>query len=611
MECCSLTLEPYGKPKITVAMTNAENKQSQIDRIIEQADSKKSIYSDLSYEFTIVGLDCTKIEEIHVYINDCYESCSYYGDGKIRFPDRGGFDRRIFMDCYGFVEITMNIHQNDGSELNLRSEYLPVLVKMGQLNDSVKAMAQYVYANQEDLLLNGDPKPKDISSLKDKGSQSLAALVLLAEEIANVYERSFGYFKANSRFKIEKTASVDHIEKLQYITPATMQYMALHPEQLHQVNSTTGIRINNKVYHPNKTLVIEDRRSHDIYENRIIVGFLRTMIFNIDTLIEQTESLLHSIPSEDEPVGDYVYSSLFIFAHTAKMLQECRNRLLVVKQKIAQLWQMYSSIMSVEVVDVQYVPKPTALFLSIPQYNKIFVIISEWFSFGVYNFEKESFMLSFIKISSLYESYVLAKLIRHFKCHDFKLEEAKKCHYPVPSNWKYSNTRCKNTFVFSGDNKRITIYYQPVIFDFNSQKVNGIGLYRNNTLSLNRNGIDERGDKYYTPDYIIKVEINGVEHYLILDAKFSTEKNVKRYYVPDLSFKYLFSISSVEKNKMVDGLCIVYGQCYDTNKMQSAYDKQIGTTDISPFMDMLPLIEGVNSDDHDITIQQLLSKIGI
>ena len=102
-----------------------------------------------------------------------------------------------------------------------------------------------------------------------------------------------------------------------------------------------------------------------------------------------------------------------------------------------------------------------------------------------------------------------------------------------------------------------------------------------------------------------------MEHYLILDAKFSTEKNVKRYYIPDLSFKYLFSISSVEKNKMVDGLCIVYGQCYDTNKMQSAYDKQIGTTDISPFMDMIPLIEGVNSDDHDIAIQQLLSKIGI
>ena len=388
MERCSLTLAPYGKPRMSIAMTNAEIKQSQIDRIIEQTDSKKSIYSDLSYEFTIDGIDLSTIEGIYVYINDCYESCSY-NNGVIRFPGRGGSDRRIFMDCYGFVEITLNIQLNDGSELNLRSEYLPVLVKKGQLNDSVKAMAQYVYSNQEDLLLNGDPKPKDLASLKEQGSQSLAAQVLLAEEIASVYERNYGYFKANSRFKIEKTASVDHIEKLQYITPATMQYIALHPEQLRQVNSTTGIRINNKVYHPNKTLVVEDRHSYDIYENRIIVGFLRTMIFNIDTLIENTDSILQNIPSDNDPVGEYVYSSLFIFAHTAKMLQECRDRLLIVKQKMAQLWQMYSSIMSVETVEVQYIPKPTALFMSIPQYNKIFVTISQWFSFGIYNFEKK------------------------------------------------------------------------------------------------------------------------------------------------------------------------------------------------------------------------------
>ena len=150
-----------------------------------------------------------------------------------------------------------------------------------------------------------------------------------------------------------------------------------------------------------------------------------------------------------------------------------------------------------------------------------------------------------------------------------------------------------------------------MIFDFDSRHINGIGLYRNNSISLNQSNVDERSDKYYTPDYIIKTEINGVERYIILDAKFSTANTVKRYYISDLSFKYLFSISSIEENKSADGLCIVYGQCYATNKMQSAYDKQIGSKEISPFADMLPLIEGVNPDDHEASIQQLLSKIGI
>ena len=159
--------------------------------------------------------------------------------------------------------------------------------------------------------------------------------------------------------------------------------------------------------------------------------------------------------------------------------------------------------------------------------------------------------------------------------------------------------------MFSGESKRITIYYQPVIYDHDSRYVNGIGLYRNNLISLSQN------DNYYTPDYVIKAEVDGIERYMILDAKFSTLGTVKTHQISDLSFKYLFSISTIADNRSADGLCIIYGQCFANNKMQSAYNKQIGPKDIHPFADMLPLIEGVNADDHDTAIQQLLSKIGI
>lgn len=608
MECCSLTLAPYGKPRMSIAMTNVDVKQSQFDRVLEQIDSQKNIYSDLSYEFCLDGVDLSQIDSVCVYINDCYENCSYE-NGIIRFPGRRSSDRRIFIDCYGFAEIALTLQLKDGSEISFRSEYLPVLVKKGQLNDSVKAMAQYVYSNQEDLLLNGDPKPHDLASLKEHGYHSLMAQVILAEEIASVYERSYGYFKANSRFKIEKVASVDHIEKLQYVTPVTMQYIALHPEQLRRVNSTIGVRIKNRVYHPNKTLVIEDLRSRDIYENRIVVGFLRTMIFNVNNLIDNASTLLNSIPTENDQVGEYIYSSLFIFAHTAKMLQECRDRLVTTKKKLEMLLQLYNGIMTVEAMDVQFIPKPTAIFMSVPQYSKIFVVISQWFSFGIYNFAKENYMLSFIKISALYESYVLAKFIRYFKSHGFEQVEATRCQYPVPQRWQYKNTDCKNTFVFEAPGKHITLYYQPVIYDSDRSNVNGVGLYRNNTISLNHDNSDERRGRYYVPDYVVKAEVNGSEHYIILDAKFSTLTTVKKDYIADLSFKYLFSISTIAEHKPVNGLCIVYGQCGESNGLQSVYDKQLAA--ISPFAEMLPLMEKINDANHESSIQRILAKIGV
>lgn len=612
MERCSLILEPYSKPKISISMTSATAKQSQLEHIGEKIDFQKSIYSNLTYVFFIDGIDISQIENVDVYINDCPENC-IYENGEIRFPSKKKQDRKIFIDCYGVVEITLHIYLADNSEITLCSEYLSVLVQNGELNDAVKAMAQYVYSNQDDLLLNGDPKPKDLASLKKDGSQSLLTQVLLAEEIAQVYEHSYGYFKANSRFKIEKIASVDNIEKLQYITPATMQYIAIHPEQLQQVNNTTGIRINNLTYHPKKTLIIEDQASHDIYENRIIVGFLQTMMGNIDTLIENIDSLLQNMPRESKVVGDYIHSSFFIFAHTTKMLQDYKNRLTIAKQKIAHLRQLYSSIMAVKSIEVLYPPKPTALFMSVPQYHKIFWVISQWFSFGIYNFEKENFMLSFVKVSSLYESYVLVKFITYLKARGFVLEESKQCHYPISESWKYKNTNCKNTFVFSGESKRITIYYQPVVFDFDSRQINGIALYRNTTVCVEqeRKTSYKNSRYYYTPDYIIKTESDNVERYMILDAKFSTLANVKEYSIAALSFKYLFSISTIADNKSVDGLCIVYGKCTTNNKLQSAYDRQISPQKITPFADMLPLLAEVNEDDHDIALQQLLSKIGV
>ena len=70
---------------------------------------------------------------------------------------------------------------------------------------------------------------------------------------------------------------------------------------------------------------------------------------------------------------------------------------------------------------------------------------------------------------------------------------------------------------------------------------------------------------------------------------------VKNYIIVPLGHKYMAEVTPDDVN-----LAII-----------SAYDKQIGSKDISPFADMLPLIEGVNPDDHDAAIQQLLSKIGI
>ena len=115
--------------------------------------------------------DLNRIADVRVYVNDVLESSVY--------NNRGISNRRIFLDCYGFAELSITLILVDGQECTLNSEYLPILVRREELNNSVEAMARFVYNNQEWLLLNGELKPKKPSGLKENGYRSLATQILL------------------------------------------------------------------------------------------------------------------------------------------------------------------------------------------------------------------------------------------------------------------------------------------------------------------------------------------------------------------------------------------------------------------------------------------------
>lgn len=601
-----LTFTPFGKQPLTIVLTDGENHKSSIEKIIDSSDS---VFSDLSYEARLDGCDLNSIQNVLFYVNDNYEQC-VFSEGLIWFPAKGEFgDRKIFLDCYGYVELTIVIKCAGRDDIRLHSDYLAVLVRKGDLNDSVKAMADYVYKNQEELLYNCEPKPRDISGLKESEYKSLESYLILAEEVAMIYEISFGYFKANSRFKVEQKNVIDKFEKLQYVTAPTLQFIAQHPEQMKQVNESNGIRYRNRIYHIERTLTTQNIYSTDIYENRIIVGFLRTMVHNMQNMINEIVSLLSKLPKVESTSADYVYSSFYIFTGTQKVLNDSQKRLVTLRDKFEMLWGLYRKIIMVSDMEVISLPKPSAIFLSVPQYNKVFERINQWFSYGIYLFGKENYMLSFVKISSLYENYVLAKLVNYFHLNGFSLESKNKCIYPISDRWKYKNTSCINTFIFSNEEQKVTLYYQPVIFDTDKSYINNIGLYRNNTISLSDEEEGERRGHYYVPDFLIKIERADIAKYIICDAKFSELKTIHNYYITALAYKYLFSLSTISYTDMIAGLCIIYGQCINENTLQSVYDRQLSNQRILPFAETLPLLENINEDKHFVHIMQVVNKI--
>lgn len=597
MSVCKLTVFPRGKQSFCLILSDKSDLKINIDDIINNS-SEFYIFSDLAYEFSLSCDNSIRIRGVNFFVNDVCVPC-IYNNGHIIFKSGNISNNCIFIDCYGFVEITLEIIDFDGVEYRYSSEYIPVLVRKGEFNDNVKAMVHYVYTNQEHLLLNGESKAKNIANLKDKGYQNLSSKIILAEEIANMFEYNYSYFKANSRFILDKIPKIDRFERLQYVSPSTVQYIVTHPEELRKVSSNFGIRVDRYIYQPEKTLSMQNERSYDIYENRVVLGFIKKMIDSINKLYSDCYRLIDHIPNKCNYNIDYIYSSFFMFIETKKTLEIFLVRLKNLLEKFSKLWGMYSNALKIPPEIMVKAPKLTSIFKDVPQYNCIFVQIYKWFKFGIYDFSKENFMLSFIKISSLYESYLLLKMIAYFKNRGYLLENAKKFLYPLKHSWRYKNTNFSNTFILKNDYQTLTLYYQPIIYNTDKSNLNGIGLMRNNSLSIvSDNETDDLGGEYYSPDYLIKLEKDSYTKYLILDAKFSNISCVKRFHIKNLAFKYLFSISPILKEEILVGLCIIYGKCGESEQLQSVYDKHLNAQNVRPIAELLPMLEGIANEKH-------------
>lgn len=108
----------------------------------------------------------------------------------------------------------------------------------------------------------------------------------------------------------------------------------------------------------------------------------------------------------------YVTSAYFIYTKTLETVKVLLNDVQKLHQKFTSLYYLYAKALPIKPENLSSIPRFTPLFRAIPQYHQIYDCAIAWFSKGVFTIREEQFMLSFIKISTLYEVYVLTKLIK-------------------------------------------------------------------------------------------------------------------------------------------------------------------------------------------------------
>ena len=124
-----ITLEMQEKGKISASTEYDINKE-------------RYVFSDWPYSAELIGENIESIENVSFLVNG-FPISQTIRNGHIEFNDSRFQKSRIFMDNFGYVQISV-IFSVNGQQQEIVSKYVSVLVKKGIISESVQRMAKAI-----------------------------------------------------------------------------------------------------------------------------------------------------------------------------------------------------------------------------------------------------------------------------------------------------------------------------------------------------------------------------------------------------------------------------------------------------------------------------------
>lgn len=552
------------------------------------------VYNDDDYDFKVT------VNNNIVYISAFYINGEYFDTSK---------DKKAFLECFGVAKIEVEICGNLYVTPNFS-----IMINKDNVHKGILNMIDFIYDNCDDYLYEEHRNSKKAFGIKHNEHISIDSKLRLLDDICNNYEQCFNIFRASANTKLISIDRIGDFSNLQTISQNTIRHIVIHPEELKAVGYNTGIKYNNQYYQPQNTIINSVDYSYDIYENRVIVGFLKTIIDELNGMrktIEIHKNQFHVYRTQNQ----YIKSSYYIYSRNNRILSEYLSTIDILIVKFQKILLMYKALFKINPDRIYNQPKYSNIFRRVRPYRIIFENIISWFNCGNYDLSKSDLLLSFMSVSRIYECFCLIKLCKTFEKMGFSKSFG--IAYKYNESKYYQNTIHNNTFVFEKDDTLITLYYQPVVSgkrtDIMNPK-NKLNLYRNTSTSIHYGYTTFQDEAYvingnfYTPDYVIKIERNNEAKYYVMDAKHSTINNIEKHQLPYLVFKYLFSISTIKDEDTLSGICILCG------KEDQSYSQNIKNNTIVLEKQQLPSayfigVSGIDCDNYNPLINLLKSYL--
>jgi len=540
----------------------------------------QTVFEDGWYEIDFHYNDSgnRSVEAVKVNLNGAPIGYIYLGaqedyvGGSVRFRTAYASIEKLsaqpFLLQYDLVVLSFEMRFSDGSETELFTEFLLCVSKNQDDVDNIQNMLRELVSFDDTQIggwLFSDANKDTLNGLHEGkwhryAYKSLSSYIQLLEEVAVCYKNNYSYFKAMGKHTITKNSVLSSYNNVKTITADGFCWLMENSDQLSRVPCLSGIQYHGKNYLPLRIKTDINNKSWDVYENRIVVCFLYTVLNNAQLIHKEFQrdvideeriiAKIHTnVPKE--------YRAPII---TIKSLQVSFCRILLEKLSFAidtikTLYRQYMSLFDIPITVLSSLPRKTKTFQEIKPYSQVFETILHWFSYGEFSLAKDRLILQVKTLDKLFEYYCLYKLLKLFADYGYQKANVEypafKYEYSVNDGLYQHEKDVANTYILCKNDVEVTLYYQPVISAIRFE----------NNLSLYRTTKYYGKPDYYTPDFVLKfTDLSGDEEYVILDSKFSSRENIRNYHLSEIIRKYSCEMAIAKADGMPKMVWILQGR---------------------------------------------------
>lgn len=540
-----------------------------------------------------------------------------HNDGKITFLWRPvknqafGYEK-IFINYFGIAEFNVSLKDTEG---NITIEYFnPIEVLASKINaDRVDGMLKYLSKQPKDTIHSVFRTTRhSVSFGEGQGSPSLtlerveSILSSIQDDIQLIYRHPIT--KLTPENKIVNASGFEEIDD------SSMGWLLSNISVLSPTDTPQDAHLTHNSEYLKASLIqvpilVENS---DLYENRIIHGFILSLTQSINDFIKHITSYLTSnvTSSINKPKG---YTSFFDQIHTFKnlLLGDQINRCGIILDTLKCIKTRLELKLPVKhwVMD-RPILTPKARQNS--AYRNLFLKIISWHECGKPDWSSYDNLFAIKNISTIFETYCYLRTLTHLNSF-FRQSEV---------NDQAVNHAFETQFI-DNSGQEIWLRKEPTYWMANHNRSIDDNFINTEGWSCSREKkLNERSsngtNSHRKPDISIEVSKNdGSSTMIVLDAKYTTPEKAFIDYLPELTMKYVHGIHQANNgDAIVSSLTIMHPS--DNKTFKSFHHKQycvFGEMPVSPNLQSIGLViepdGNITDDGFNLLLERILTLSNI